>query len=660
MPNEAATNTVDVVREIPENQEGTDITQDALSLDMSDYDFVVSVNDRIRRAKQYWEELQIEKRQKINFKYWVGEQVNKADLRDDLEKSSEGTIFRNIESFIPIATARPGELICTPTYKNEDTRKYAKDMQRSMITEFEDLQGVRQLVGRAIRNHQINLVGVLKYGYDPKEDKFWTQEIVATDLVISKYGDFVGHYIKDKTIGDLLEMFPDKKKSIMASIGLPETHMPDKKILDSPTEYLEIWTPEMVGYKIGNDCLGKKKNPHFDYEGREVEVPTGKVTPQIDPLTGAETMVPEIIKQTVKFNHFKSPKPPFLFLVYFNRGVHVLDDTSLIEQAIGPQDWINKRKRQIGANADSTNGHWVSSGDFISQEEFDKIEGGIDEKIWLENGLPADGLQKITGQPLPDYIYNDLLDSRQVIDNLMGTHATTRGESAGNNTLGQDLLQKDQDYGRVDGYIRDGIEPLLKNWYEAMYHMYLVYQVDEKAIPIPEEDDFETENVVFSRDRVPLITLKDGSVIPVPLLFRVKQGSTMPQDEVSTFARAKEMKDILTPMDYFKMTAMPNPRELAKNLELYKLDPLYQFKDDPDVQELLMQKQQEAMAMAAAAGQTQAGAPAGEVPPAQQTLPPDTVPSAGGDETTPEGVANAMRAVLEEQGVDPAQMMEGA
>lgn len=644
--NEAAINTVDIPRDIEPNREEVDVTQDALYVEMSDDEFVVSVNERISRSDAYWNKLRISKRQEINFKYWVGDQVDKASLRDDLEKGSDNAIFRNMESFIPIATARPGELICTPTYKNENTRQYGQDIQRSMVAEFEDIQMVRPLIGRAIRNHQINLVGVLKYGRDEENNRFWTKEIVATDLVISKYGDFIGHYIKDKTYGDLLEMFPEKKAAILKHIGLPATHQPDKKLLDSPCEYLEVWTNTMIGWKLGNECLGKSKNPHFDYVGRDMEVPTGEVQEVSDPLTGQPRMQPVIKTSNVKFNHFKNPKMPFLFLVYFNRGVHLLDDTSLIEQAIGPQDWINKRKRQIGANADSTNGHWVSSGDFISKEEFDKIEGGIDEKIWLENGRPADGLMKLTGQELPDYIYKDLVDSRQVIDNLMGTHSTTRGEGSKNNTLGQDLLQKDQDYGRVDGYIRDGIEVLLKDWYEAMYHMYLVYQIDEKSIPIPEDDDFETENVVFSRDRVPLITLKDGTVEIVDLLFKVKQGSTLPKDEISMFARAEKMVDKLTPMDFFKMTSMPNPRELAKNLEMYKLDPLYQFKDDPDVQELLAAKQQEAMMMA----QQQA-----------QAAKPDTVPSNGGENgASATGVANAMRAILEEQGVDPRQLMQGA
>jgi hypothetical protein len=59
---------------------------------------------------------------------------------------------------------------------------------------------------------------------------------------------------------------------------------------------------------------------------------------------------------------------------HINTTDHAYDDTTILEQGIGLQNWINKRKRQIGENADAANGVWVTSGDFISQEEFDNQE----------------------------------------------------------------------------------------------------------------------------------------------------------------------------------------------------------------------------------------------------------------------------------------------
>lgn len=630
--NTATVNSIDVSQHSIPNNEEVNLTEDALYASIDENDFAKTVNDRISRANAYWDKLQLKSRRETNYKYWLGDQVDTAALRDDLEKGSDNAIFRNLETLIPIVSARTPELTSTPTFKNKETRQYAQDITRVLPTEWEIEQGMQPKVGRGVRNHQMQFIAVYQLGYDPDADEFWTEEIVASDLVIDKDGKFIAKYIKDQTIGDLIEKFPEKKADIARHFKLsPSLEIP-KSMLDSPAEYLEVWTDETVGWKLGELVLGVIKNPHFDYEGQEVDMGNGQMV-------------------NVKYNHFKYPKMPFIFLTYFGRGVHIMDDTTLIEQAIGPQDWVNKRKRQIGANADSTNGHWVSSGDYISKEEFDKITGGVDEKIWLENGMPADGLMKITGQPLPDYIYNDLVDSRMVLDNLMGTHATTRGEPSGNNTATQDIMQKDQDYGRVNGYIRDGVERLAQEWYEYMYHLYLVYRTEETSIAIPEDDDFETDNVIFSRERVPLIQKNNGDVVPVPLLFRVKQGSTLPKDEVSEYMRAKEMKDILSPLDYFKKTGESNPRELAKNLLIWQNDPFSFFAEDEDIQALQMKMQQQAMAAAQAQG---GGMQDPNALPAEG-MPPEQMPAQNG-EATPEGTANALRAIIEEQGLDPEQV----
>lgn len=549
-----------------ENNLQIEVTTDAISSPMDEDEFRVAVEDKIKRASEYWDSFKYKIRQQRNLKYYLGDQLNVDALRYDDEKSVENAIFRNLETFMPIATSRTPELSITPAFKNEMTRNFVSTTAKSLKTEWEVYQNMRSKLGRAIRNHQINMLAGFKLGYDEDTQEYWTEEVLVTDVVISKTGDFVAHYIKDKTLGDLLEMFPDKKEAILKSFGYSQS--PTKKLLDSPVEYIEAWTDEHVGWIVNHVGLGVEENPHFDYEGEDIE---GK---------------------TVKFNFFKRPKMPYIWLSYFNLGRHIMDDTSLVEQGIGPQDQINKRKRQIGRNADSTNGHWVSSGEFISEEEFHKIQGGIDEKIWLESGLPKDGLVKITGQPLPDYIYNDLQDSRMSLDNLMGTHATTRGEKSTNDTLGQDIMQKDQDYGRIDGYVRDGIEVFAQKWYEYMYHMFLVYGTDERAIAVPEDDDFESDNILFSREMVPLVQRKNGDIIPVPVVLLVKQGSTLPRDEVADYQRAVQMKDILSPMDYFKMVGEPNPKKLTKNLLLWVNDPFSLFKDDPDIAELAQRMSQ--------------------------------------------------------------------
>lgn len=645
-----AINSIDLVEDLSPNEEKIEVTKDAIAVKMTDVEFSNAVNEQIKRAKADEDKIKLTQRRDINRKYWKGDQLDLSALRTDEEKSVENVIFRNIETFIPIATASTPELSVTPTYKNDATRAFAGDVKRVLMTRWEIDDEMQMKVGRGIRNHQIELIGVFQLGYDPEDEEFWTEEVVATDLVISKKGDFVARYIKDQTLEDLVNRFPDKKSAVLEEFGANDAGYEQMK--SSPVEYVEAWTDEVVGWKLNQLVLGVENNPHFDYDGEDVVV-------------GSDEYGSPVNKKC-KYNYFKHPKKPFLFLVYWNRGIYVWDDTTLIEQSIGLQDWINKRKRQIGLNADSTNGHWVSSGDYISKEEFDKIEGTINEKIWLEAGIPADGLQKITGQPLPDYIYTDLVDSRAAADNLMGIHSTTRGEESKNPTLGQDVLQKQGDSGRVDGYVRDGVEVFAKHYYEYMYHLHLVYITKETALAIPEDDDFEQDNVIFSRDKVPKLYKKNGELCLVPLKFKVKKGSTLPSDDVAEAIKADKMKDIMSPIDYFKKAGEPNPRELAKNFLLWQNDPFSFFQEDEDVMAMMQRlagaKQEEQdteIAGKEADSQMKikekiAGEKAKQTEPtvkglsnAVRSIVESEEGAEEGNGASPEGVGNAMRAMME-------------
>lgn len=648
MPEETTINTSTVILPENKNQEGVDVTEDAISSKMTPEEFIAAVDFRLPREKARWDKLNIPTRQTRNAKYWVGEQIDKTSLRDDQEKWVENILLRNTETRISNVTSRTPELTSSPAFKNTKTRNYALNVRRMLQAEWQITQMMQLMVSRGIRNHEINLLGVFKLGFDTETGEYWTEEIQAPNLVVSKNGDMVAEYVKDKTLGDVIAMFPDKKTEILQHYGISTVTAMTKKVLASPAEYLEVWLNDVVGWKLGEICLGLDDNPHFDRVGEEVPMQDQTGQPVMDDMTGQPKT------QKVFFNHFKKAKHPYLFLQYLNRGIHIFDDTTLLEQGIGLQDWVNKRKRQIGMNADSTNGHWVSSGDFISQEEFDKIEGGVDEKIWLQNGKPADGLAKITGSAMPDYIYNDLQDSRQSLNTLMGVENATLGAETNNNTLGQDKLQVQQNMGRADGYVRLCIEVFAQRWYEYMYHLYLVYQTKDRSIAIPEDTDLENDNIVFSRSQIPLVMTAQNELICVPMVFMVKAGSTLPRDEVMDYKRATENKEMYAPIDYFKKLGEPNPRELAKNALISKADPFFMFKDDPDVQALQQKlaQQQQAQAQAQQAGEQQTAEADHSRQMKMEELKQKGQSNQGSNAI---GVSNALRAEMQKAGIDPKQ-----
>lgn len=622
---------------IAPNQEHVDVTDDAVYEKMTETEFSEAVDKQLLRIASYESDIRLKKRQSVNKMYYEGDQLDLTSLREDQEKWVENAILRNIETFIPIVTSRVPELSTTPAYKNEKTRGFSADVRRVLQTEWEVLQGMQQKISKGIRNHQKNLVAVYQLGYDPETGEFWTEEIPATEVKISKHRDFLVRYIKDKDLGYLLDMFPEKAEQIKQYYGIGPGIEVTKKMRASPVEFIQAWTNEVVGWRLGqNLVLAVEGNPHWDEEG----VAYGSMNPDGTPSV-----------KKVFFNHLKKRKMPFLFLSHINTTGHAYDDTTILEQGIGLQNWINKRKRQIGENADAANGVWVTSGDFISQEEFDKIEGGINEKIWLENGLPANGIARITGNSLEDFVYQDLLDSRNALNQLMGIENATLGAETNNKTLGQDIMQRQQNIGRADGYVRDAIERFAQDWYEYMYHLYLVYKTDETSIAIPEDDDFETENITFSRSAVPVIQKKNGDMVTVPLILRVKQGSTLPRDEVMDYNRAQQNKELYAPIDYFKKIGEPNPRELAKNRLIQEMDPTWFFKDDPDVIAIQQAQMQQAMMAQRMA--------AGPKVPALEARTPDSLPGKSTDGPTAQGVANALRAEMQNNKMLPSGQ-EGA
>ncbi len=622
------------------NQEHVDITDDALLPKMDDDEFSQAVSKQLLRIEKYEGAINLKKRQSVNKMYYEGDQLDLSSLRDDQEKWVENDILRNIETFIPIVTSEVPEVSVTPAYKNDNTRGYAQDVTRINQTEWETLQGMPKKLPKGIRNHQKNLVGVFQIGYDPETDTFWTEEIPATEVKISKHKDFLVRYIKDKDLGYLLDTFPDKKAEILQYFSMPqEDALLTKKMRSSPVEYIEAWTHTIVGWRLGeNLVLGVEDNPHWDRKGQMFQ--GTKTDEQGNPVT-----------KKVLFNHLKKPKMPFLFLTHINTTGHAHDDTTLIEQSIGLQNWINKRKRQIGENADAANGVWVTSGDFISQEEFDKIEGGINEKIWLENGLPENGIARVTGNSLEEFVYNDLIDSRNALNELMGMSSATLGTATQNKTLGKDIMDRQQNVTRAGGYVREGVESFAQEWYEYMYHMYLVYRTDETAIAIPEDDDFESENIVFSRANVPVIEKLNGDMIPVPLILSVRGGSTLPRDEMMEYNRAQQNQNRYAPIDYFKKIGEPNPRQLAKNALIQAMDPTWFFKDDQDVQGIKQAKMQQAQAAAAAAAPPPA--PGADAPSMDDRG--DQATPAGQDPhgTSAKGVGNALVAIMREKGMAP-------
>ncbi len=408
------------------------------------------------------------------------------------------------------------------------------------------------------------LLGAWKVSWNLGEDDIDTQSVRPQRLILDPDATIVGTVYRGAYLGEhkmeaassLIAKFPKSKDIILKELQNPEE-------LATKLGIIEWWTPDYVFWTLKKEVLAKSKNPHWNYD--EVGVPT------VD-ANGQSTTVDKMGK-----NHFSQRKIPYIFLTIFNLGLHPHDDTSLIQQNLPLQDLINKRLRQIDINADTANGTWIGSGDYISKEELNKIKGRPNEKIWMETGKPSEGIMRDTGREMPGFVYQSLLDYRNEIDNIFGTHNLTRGEESRDQTVRGKLITKQSDTDRIGGGISEYLEQVcdeIFNWWVQMFYVYY----DQTHL-----------GAIIGKERAgEYFQIKNSDFGELYLQVSVKEGSLIPKDPVSERNEAIDLwaARAIDPITLFERLDFPNPRESAKQLYIWMTHPELMF---PDVQQQVMQ-----------------------------------------------------------------------
>lgn len=561
---------MDIVNSKPTDEKATEDKSevlDELTLDIEDTELVALINKRLETARPFYEEL--EKVGAENENYWLGRQIDKKKLRDYKSKVVENVTFQTVETIIPIITSKPPEPVVQSASNTPESVAQAKNIQRILLHMFEKekMKGKFQMVAR---HNCLRRLGILKYKYDPDTDNIVTDYVLPQNVVVDRHGDFVAEYLED-SIADLLQKFPEKVDEIIREFGLKAEPNQDgsydlttlsPQSLATKIKYIEFWTDEYVVWKYKTTIFKKLKNPNFNYKGEEAE--------QID--ENGQPIAPEIYN----YNYFDTPKKPYLFFSVFNLGKQVADDTSLVEQIMPLQDVINKRQRQIDDNF-SDNGVLMGSGDMITKEELAKYTGNPEDKLWVEHGNPADGINRLPPKQLAPFAYESLIGLKSSVDNVAGTHSTTRGERQGKETLGGRQILREADFGRIDLIVRS-LEELADELYKAWIHMMKVYYTQPHYARILGKDGAQ-QVIEYSRN-----SIEEGIEISV------KEGSTLPIDKVSQRQEALDLLQMqgIDPISLFEKLEWPNPQESARRLFLWKNDPLSLF---PDLKEEMAQNE---------------------------------------------------------------------
>lgn len=537
-----------------------------LELSMEDEELVKLKNTWIKVWEPYQKE--IEKKQQDNEDYWLGKHFATGD---DKRPLVDNLIFESLETFLPIAT-RPKADPLVESDNSEQGNAIAQKV-RQMLVYIADILSYNLKIKQVARYWALYLLGAMKVGWSMKENDITCVSIRPQKLILDptatieecEYkGYYIGEYVED-IASDLIIRFPSKSKIIKEKV---------KDKMGTSVSYIMWTTDDYIFWTLDNEVLAKAKNPHWNYDTEEQAPMDEFGNIPSDPTTG----MPLIVKKEGR-NHFKNRKKPYIFLSIFNLGKHPHDDTNLVQQNLPLQDLINKRLTQIDKNADNANGGLVVSGDAFTEKQAQEAgkalrKGGA---VWVPTGDVNSAVKRDSGTALPQFVYESLLDYRNELRNIFGTRGSTPQGTVNEQTVRGKVIIKGQDADRIGGGISTYLEQFsdkVFNWFVQL--MYVYYDEPHMATVLGKERAQEYISLV-------------NTELNGKLLVGVKEGSMVPHDPVSNRNEAMDLwdKEGIDPITFFDRLEFPNPREAAKNLYLWKSNPIALFPD------LLAQQQQQ-------------------------------------------------------------------
>lgn len=528
-----------------ERKEGIiDVPTSELTLDKEDKELL-----ELKRAwEKKWEDSklkeQIELRQKENEKYWLGDHHSSAQKKVGQRDSVNNLIFEAVETFLPAISRQ----IAEPLIKTspEEAAQFLAKKVADKIIDIADVIRLRLKIRKAIRYWTIYFLGALKIGWSLKQDEINVEAIRPQQLILDPdaitdeceyIGEYIGHFRKDSA-KDLIKRFPKKSEEIKEVLG--------KDNLGTRLRYVEWWTNDFVFWTMKDIVLDKAKNPHWNYDQEQTEVEINELG---EPITKVRTIQGR--------NHFSVRKMPFAFLSVFNLGKGPFDDTNLIEQILPLQDIVNKRIRQIDKNADNTNGGAIVSGEHFSKEQASQVGEALrkGQTIWVPTGDVNRAYKREMGSPLPNFVYQNLLDSRDQIRGNFGITGLSAQGIKSEETVRGKIIIKGQDIDR-NSLIVDQIEQLYDYIFNWFVQMMIVY--------------YDTPRTVTSSvNGEPIST---GDFIR-PLVVSVKEGSLIPRDRLTLRNEAVDLwaAKAISAEELFEKLEFPNPKESAKRLLIWQM-----------------------------------------------------------------------------------------
>jgi hypothetical protein len=538
-------------------------TKTSLSNYQGDATALVAMLDRrIGESQDHWnKEFKLETVTKKNNQAYIGERGT--DAEGNNEQSPDNRIFSSVRTIVPYVTSRITEPVVFPSSNSEASKRFAEDLEKALYIHA-DNEKLKAKVKFALEDAIIRRRGYLKPRYDAVTGNFCAIDYVPCESIIvdhkAKPYEEPRYYrhLLEKSVEDLLTMFPEMKEQIYEAFHCDETSTPDKlqeehtinedwAFVPDPEEGLDL----IVCWNYKQMPLGTMKDPNWRY-GQP--------------------------------NFLKHHTMPLVFFNVLSDGRTMIDKTSFVEQADTPQKTVDERSDQISKNAGLGNiGMPVVDSAALADDQSQYLT--FEPDTVLELDVTNAGKNSINdvfttwkaGTLSPD-VYKDKGDAIRAVDDAFGVNSITRGNESNNKTAAQDVLLRDQSFGRQQEVV-DAIDNAMSRLYPLVAQFLLVYG----GQPSDDGNDYELFDFVGEDSEFDYVMINTQE-LDTKVKIRVKSGTSMPIDRPQRRATADKAAErmMIDPLTYWEIMDEANAQKYAKRLMEYKADPAAFMKETED------------------------------------------------------------------------------
>lgn len=408
-------------------------TQSVYDLKLTDNSLSELIRKRRGDADSHWErKYKLKSKRTENKKLYTSEYVLSQPRELDAGPLAvDNRLFVAVRVLTPYIVDRLAQPEVTPADADDLSRNFAKDFERVLAKEAKNA-GVKEKFRLMVQDlFEGQRKGVGKWHYNSAKKCLEFKRLDPKNVLVSHRSelydepDFIDEMQK-RTIGDLFKLFPAKKDQMKRDWGITlETPM----TLDKEQDIYETWlfVDDSAGdrklavvwsYGVGS-ILGAATDPNYDY--------------------GSDAN-----------NILDEPVTPYVFVNFLNDGSGYEDETSFIEQAQYSQKSYDRDAQTISDDAawGGSGVPVVAKGALEQDDDLAKLKFSPSQRLVLDAEDMSKAFTTWNKPALDKSIFDNKLDQRNNVDNTFGTPSIFRGEQTDANTLGQDVILRDQAQGR--------------------------------------------------------------------------------------------------------------------------------------------------------------------------------------------------------------------